>query len=162
MTRIVIDYETDPDFSCCDEDERTAAEMYVSLSTALYNSNNKLIGSLSDSIFYENADDWTIGTFACVDDIPARCPHLREIAAELIREATAMDKIETTTVTLDERELSAVLAALRYWQWQRSDILHSLNTRGGAILDIESSNDEVEPLTDKELDALCERINTGD
>jgi len=157
MYRIVIDYETDPDFSFCDENERTAKEKYVSLCTMLYDSNDKLIDCLSNSVFCEDADDWTIGTFDNVEQIPARCPHLREIAAELISNAPQ----EPTTVTLDERELSAVLAALRYWQWQRSDIIQSLNTRGGAILDIESNDDEVEPLSDSELDALCERINTG-
>lgn len=158
MTRIVIDYETDPDFSLLDLDNPD--QRYVSLCTTLYNDKDERIGSLSNSVFYEAADDWETGTFNTVDEIPARCPHLREVATNLIMESIVANE-DKTTVTLDERELSAVLAALRYWQWQRSDIIHSLNTRGGAILQIEDNDGEVEPLTDSELDALCERINTG-
>jgi hypothetical protein len=62
---------------------------------------------------------------------------------------------------LDIRELSCVLAALRYWQWQR----HA-NTAGRRRLtdihNIEDNDGEIVPLADAEIDALCERLNCGE
>lgn len=51
----------------------------------------------------------------------------------------------------DEREMSTLLAALRYWQNHRpsNPELHDIATNGG----------EVEPLDEWEIDTLCERIN---
>lgn len=80
-------------------------------------------------------------------------PRYVDVIIELLTErAEKMD-------TLDIRRISTILAALRYWQWRRDEITHSLNTRGGAILRIESNDDEVDPLSDGEIDALCEEVN---
>lgn len=127
MTRIVIDYETDPDFSSCDEDEwdcpscghhndsgascahyNCNQNYLVSLCTALYGNSDNLIGSLSNSIFYEAAEDWTIGTFATVDDIPARCPHLREVATNLLLEYRSKVKTYTVTIAANVRAYATI------------------------------------------------------
>jgi signal transduction histidine kinase len=55
---------------------------------------------------------------------------------------------------LDDREHATVLAALRYWQ------------REGGIMalrewDIASNDETLVPLDDKDIDALCERLNCG-
>jgi len=80
MTRIVIDFEPYPDFSFCDEDRE-----YVALETLLYDG-DELVGSLSSSMFFADEDNWITGTFNTPDDIPARCPHLREVATDLVAE----------------------------------------------------------------------------
>jgi len=119
MTRIVIDYESDPDFSLLDLENPD--QQYVSLCTCLYDG-DRLIGSLGDSIFYEDEDDWTIGTFATVDDIPARCQHLREVAAELIREHKRTMKKYTVTIAANVRAYATVTieAADEDAAWQRA------------------------------------------
>jgi hypothetical protein len=147
MTRIVIDYETDPDFSFCDEDEwdcpscghhndcgascahyNCNQNYLVSLCTALYDNNDKLVGSLSNSVFYEAADDWETGTFNTVDDIPARCPHLREVATELLREYRS--KMKTYTITV------------------------AANVRAYATIEIEAENEEAAEQRVQEIKAL--------
>jgi hypothetical protein len=64
---------------------------------------------------------------------------------------------------LDIRELSCVLAALRYWQWQRQ---RQTNTAGRRRLtdihSIEDNDGEILPLSDREIDGLCERLNCGE
>lgn len=61
---------------------------------------------------------------------------------------------------LDKREIATVLAALRLWQmWQIGENYRTINI---PVLDeIASADGEVEPLTNIEVDALCERINAG-
>jgi hypothetical protein len=55
-------------------------------------------------------------------------------------------------VKLNNRELATVLAALRYWQRGLTDVVRA-----------EAEHfDNCEPLTDPEIDALCERLNFGD
>ena len=60
---------------------------------------------------------------------------------------------------LSDRERNTILAALRYWQWTRGDLIRSLNTRAGSILDIETNGNTEDALTDAEIDTLCEEIN---
>ena len=57
-------------------------------------------------------------------------------------------------VELNDREIALVLAALRNWQ---VDALNEdlADTFAGHF-------EEHEPLSDEEIDALCERINLGD
>lgn len=54
---------------------------------------------------------------------------------------------------LNDREHATVLAALRYWQAQREEVVaeNDIATNGGTVL----------ALTDHEIDALCERLNCG-
>ena len=59
-----------------------------------------------------------------------------------------------TTITLDDRELATVLAALRYWQ--REGIMSS-----GMEQDIATNNGTLLALTGSRIDDLCERINAG-
>ena len=54
--------------------------------------------------------------------------------------------------TLYERELATVLAALRYWQSKLGKDQEPTDLDHFA---------EVDPLTAEEIDALCERLNTG-
>jgi hypothetical protein len=49
-------------------------------------------------------------------------------------------------------ELATVLAALRYWQRMTDEA-----TRGN----ISEHFDEEEPLTDDDIDELCEKLNVG-
>jgi len=53
---------------------------------------------------------------------------------------------------LTDRELATVLAALRYWQ--REGLFSC-----GHEIDIASNGDTLEPLTARDIDALCERLN---
>ena len=58
------------------------------------------------------------------------------------------------------RERDCILAALRYWQWQRTGH-HCDGERFEQILDIEH-NEHNRPLSDADIDHLCERINFGE
>jgi hypothetical protein len=60
-----------------------------------------------------------------------------------------------TTIDLDYREISTVLAALRHWQAE--DERHDAEAHG-----IATDDGTIDSLTDDEIDALCERINTTD
>lgn len=51
------------------------------------------------------------------------------------------------------RELATVLAALRYWQ--------EAETVPGRLHCIATNGDQYNPLTDDEIDTLCERLNHG-
>jgi hypothetical protein len=54
---------------------------------------------------------------------------------------------------LNDRELSTILAALRMWQqstWRKVE-LENIVTNDGTVV----------PLDNAEIDALCQRINTG-
>jgi hypothetical protein len=60
------------------------------------------------------------------------------------------------TVDLDQRELSSILAALRYMQ------SHMGNGDFRPDIDAIAANDNtIRPLDEDEIDALCERINCG-
>lgn len=60
--------------------------------------------------------------------------------------------MKPTTVQLDTREVATVLAALRLRQ---CNDLHEYE----GLMDIATNGDTVEPLSDDEIDNLCERIN---
>jgi len=54
---------------------------------------------------------------------------------------------------LDHRQLATVLAALRYWQ-QSVAVFNQLH-------DIVTYGDQINPLADDEIDALCEGLNAS-
>lgn len=60
---------------------------------------------------------------------------------------------------LDYREMSTVLAALRYWQ--AYGMRAPLYGRVAEIHEIADSGGEIEMLSEEEIDDLCERINVG-
>ena len=57
------------------------------------------------------------------------------------------------TINLEDRELHTVLAALRLWECE------CLGPIDPALFTIASNDHEVVPLTNPEVDRLCERIN---
>lgn len=59
----------------------------------------------------------------------------------------------TTTVTLNDRQLATVLAALRSWQ--------NLPRTSPAHEQIASDDGKFDPLTDDEIDDLCQNLNAG-
>ena len=65
-------------------------------------------------------------------------------------------------MALQANQLDCILAALRFWQWQRSHADALETNRGQDILEIENRGGESEILTDAEIDALCEELNCGD
>jgi hypothetical protein len=62
-----------------------------------------------------------------------------------------------TTVTLNDREIAAVLTGLRLYQG--TDIMG--RSDGPALLDIATNGDAFDALDLDDVDALCERINCG-
>lgn len=62
---------------------------------------------------------------------------------------------------LNAREVSTILAALRYFQKELGDDDAQV-TRGNAEGEGLPHFVELEPLTNDEIDDLCERINFGD
>jgi hypothetical protein len=56
---------------------------------------------------------------------------------------------QTKLVTLDDRELATILAALRLWQGGKELDVHSILTDCGRL----------DPLTVKEIDNLCAYLN---
>ena len=67
---------------------------------------------------------------------------------------TQEEPIRPNTVILSDRELNQTLAALRLWQDYFKD------TPAEAHRD-EEHFEECEPMTNEEIDALCERYNLG-
>lgn len=68
------------------------------------------------------------------------------------------------TAELDARELATVLAALRYWQSHTEEASKqspSQPRRRGVFGDIATNMGEFEPLSDKEIEALCVELNWG-
>lgn len=57
---------------------------------------------------------------------------------------------------INERELATILAALRYWQATPDSFDRRLQ-----IIDIATDGGTFTPLTDDEIDLLCESINMG-
>lgn len=57
---------------------------------------------------------------------------------------------------MNERELATVLAALRYWQ--RNIIPSRVDSD---IRDMATGNQRLEPLSDDEIDELCEQLNAA-
>ncbi len=62
------------------------------------------------------------------------------------------------TIEVSVEEHATILAALRFWQWykQRNAISEEMGWH-----DIATSMGEFNPLSDMEIDILCERINVG-
>lgn len=59
-----------------------------------------------------------------------------------------------TSPGFGDRELATILAGLRYWQregWRSVGHEHDVASNGGTLV----------PLSDTEIDLLCERLNTG-
>lgn len=64
---------------------------------------------------------------------------------------------------LDARELGAVLAGLRLLQGLHEGRINTTKAEMDvAIDDIETSGGDHDPLTEDEIDTLCERLNTSD
>jgi len=85
-----------------------------------------------------------------LDDCGGKFNKVRKLARVYERCATELLRAtESTEVTLNRQELATVLAALRFFQadWESADTLHT------------DHFNEVEPLTDKEIDQFCHRIN---
>lgn len=61
------------------------------------------------------------------------------------------------TDIMTSRERNCILAALRFWQWQRHNL--TITGRTADICRIESNDDMEDILSDDEIDALCEEIN---
>lgn len=55
------------------------------------------------------------------------------------------------TITIDRREQATILAALRYWQ--------AVGFPPRRFVTIATDGDQVNPLTDDEIDSLCEKVN---
>lgn len=62
---------------------------------------------------------------------------------------------------LDIRELSTVLAALRFYQAAMDEAGHGQGIPSD-IVDIADNLGQVEPLDADEIDTLCEKLNFGD
>lgn len=71
-----------------------------------------------------------------------------------VRDFTVHDKDELCLYRLNDREHATVLAALRLRQHED---LHNYD----GLMDIATNGDTLTPLDDAEIDALCERLNTG-
>jgi hypothetical protein len=76
-------------------------------------------------------------------------------------EAAAAEAKAEGLVSLTDRELATVLAALRHWQ----RAAYRRNAMGGPNAlpewDIATQGDELKELSYTEIDALCERLNSG-
>lgn len=59
---------------------------------------------------------------------------------------------DKTDISVSVSEFNTILAALRFWQRKG-------NTSDLPEWDIATNGDEDEPLSDDEIDLLCERIN---
>ena len=69
----------------------------------------------------------------------------------------AKDERDRPSPELDDRELSTVLASLRYWQ----DRLRGQGSDLAMLNDIATNAEEVEPLAAEVIDALCQRLSLG-
>lgn len=79
---VVIDYDQDAPYRDSPKEYHTDHTVVV-LEMVAYDENGTITGSLCDIDFFEDADDWTIGTYYHLSEIPDRCAHLREVAQDL-------------------------------------------------------------------------------
>ncbi len=89
---------------------------------------------------------------------PLRVEELVELHARTLAEhMNGQPKVDPVSTGLDDREINAILAGLRLLQYQ----FYPNDTRPGIMIieDIFHGDDD-EPLTDDEINALCERLNT--
>lgn len=72
----------------------------------------------------------------------------------MAKRQTAKPRNAPRLVSIDDRELSTLLAALRNWQqtYHKPLEIEEIATNGG----------ECDPLDNDEIDALCIRINCGE
>jgi hypothetical protein len=66
---------------------------------------------------------------------------------------------------LNRRELATVLAALRLWQARRENSLSAVTPAAGQMAALEAIHhceEELKPLRTREIDQLCERLNTNE
>jgi hypothetical protein len=67
-----------------------------------------------------------------------------------------VDEVDATEAALDARELATVLAALRNWQ------THLCVNDGLPGAEFAEHFEGIDPMTDEEIDELCERLNCGE
>ncbi len=85
---ITITHDPDADFSFFSAQEQ--ARGVVALEMLVYPDQDHYgipLASLCNITFYEDGGDWTTGEFRSVEEIPAGCDHLREVARQLLEEA---------------------------------------------------------------------------
>ena len=70
---------------------------------------------------------------------------------ELVRHFELAMFEESSDVRFSEQERAMTIAALRYWRRERL-------ANSGHERDVETAFDHLQPLTDEEIDALCEHI----
>ena len=66
---------------------------------------------------------------------------------------------KTVPLTVDQRELATILAALRFHQDENLQGASEIPDR--VIRDIATDGGNLQPLTFDEIDRLCERLNLG-
>lgn len=104
-------------------------------------------------------DDWRAkAKLVVTDNIKARDSDDPTLEMPLMAEEPEADmfaeKLSVTLATLNDTELGTVLAALRHYQ--------KALTTGSVTKDIrEIAEDAGEALDAEQIDALCERLNTG-
>ena len=80
---------------------------------------------------------------------------VKQTIAFLSSQTGKLERIDVATRPLEGAELATVLAALRYWQ--REGLMSA-----GCEQDIASDGGRMEPLTEGQIDELCERLNCGE
>ncbi len=79
---------------------------------------------------------------------------VKQTVAFLSSQTGKLERIDVAPRPLEGAELATVLAALRYWQ--REGLMSA-----GCEQDIASDGGRIEPLTEGQIDELCERLNCG-
>ena len=89
-------------------------------------------------------------------DVPGRTPSgpKRQSAANARKTEDALKARRRFRISFTEREHASILAALRLWQQDAAHIADG----DGSILEI--AEEAGDPLTNREVDELCERINS--
>lgn len=80
---------------------------------------------------------------------------VKQTIAFLSRQTGKLERIDVAPRPLEGAELATVLAALRYWQ--REGLMSA-----GCEQDIASDGGRIEPLTEGQIDELCERLNCSE
>lgn len=81
---VVIEYDPDGPSPYKRKIHEEDGRPYVTLQVVAYHDGQDLpVDSLSDIDFFEDDADWVCGTYRSVAEIPERCEHLRDIAADM-------------------------------------------------------------------------------
>lgn len=81
---VVIEYDPDGPSPYKRKIHEADGRAYVTLQVLAYHDGDDLpVDSLSDIDFFEDDADWVCGTYRSVAEIPERCEHLRDIAADM-------------------------------------------------------------------------------